>query len=63
MDTKRFLNAAEVAEYLGVSESMAYKVIQRLNAELKARGFITIAGRINRIYFEEKIYSPQREAG
>lgn len=63
MDTKRFLNAAEVAEYLGVSVPMAYKIIQRLNNELKSRGFITIAGRVSRAYFEEKIYSPQRAAG
>lgn len=63
MDTNRFMNVTEVAEYLGVSVPMAYKIIQRLNAEMKAKGFITIAGRVNRTYFEEKIYSPQRVAG
>lgn len=63
MDTKRFMSAAEVAEYLGVSVPMAYKIIQRLNTELKSRGFITIAGRVSRAYFEEKIYAPRREAG
>lgn len=62
METKRFLSAAEVAEYIGVSVPMAYKIIQKLNAELKAQGYITIAGRVNRTYFEEKIYSPKREA-
>ncbi|QUA54650.1 helix-turn-helix domain-containing protein [Aristaeella lactis] len=53
----RFMNAQEVAEYLGVSTSMAYKIIQQLNKELKAKGFITIAGKISRVYFEEKVYS------
>lgn len=63
MDTSRFMSAAQVAEYLGVSVPMAYKIIQQLNAELKSHGYITIAGRVNRTYFEEKIYSPQRVAG
>ena len=51
------MNAKEVASYLGVSESKAYKVIQKLNSELKANGYITIAGKVSRAYFEEKIYS------
>ncbi len=53
----RFMSAQEVASYLGVSESKAYKVIQKLNSELKANGYITIAGKVSRAYFEEKIYS------
>ncbi len=32
------------------------KVIRQLNDELKAKGFITIAGRINREYFYERLY-------
>ena len=63
MDKNRFMSAAEVAEYLGVSVPMAYKIIQRLNADLKSHGFITIAGRVSRTYFEEKIYSSRRVAG
>jgi len=38
----RFMSAKEVAEYLGVSESKAYKIIQMLNSELRAKGYITI---------------------
>ena len=52
-----FMNVKEVASYLGVSESMAYKIIQKLNKELKAKGYITIAGKVNRAFFEEKVYS------
>ena len=47
----KFMRVEEVAAELGVSASYAYKVIRRLNDELKAKGFVTIAGRINRQYF------------
>ena len=58
METEgRFMSAQEVASYLGVSESKAYKVIQKLNNELKTNGYITIAGKVSRAYFEERIYS------
>lgn len=50
MDNK-FMRVEEVAEVLEVSTSFAYKVIRQLNDELKAKGYITISGRINREYF------------
>ena len=49
-----FLRVDEVAEILGISKSYAYKIVQKLNAELKKQGFITIAGRVNKQYFLEK---------
>ena len=52
----KFMRVEEVAEVLEVSTSFAYKVIRQLNDELKAKGFITIAGRINREYFYERLY-------
>ena len=45
---------AEVAEILSISKSYAYKIVHRLNEELKAKGYLTIAGRINRDYFLER---------
>lgn len=51
-----FIHADEVAAALGVSKAYAYKVVRDLNKELKEKGFITIAGKVNRIYFEERIY-------
>ena len=45
-----FLTALEAAQLLHISTSHAYKVIHRLNQELKAQGFLTIAGRISRDY-------------
>lgn len=52
---KNFLNASDVSEYMDISKPMAYKIIRKLNDELKAQGFITVAGKINRLYFEQKI--------
>jgi len=52
---KNFLNAADVSEYMDISIPMAYKIIRKLNDELKAQGFITVAGKINRLYFEQKV--------
>ena len=56
MKEKNFLTANDVAEYMGISVPMAYKVIRQLNDELKAQGYITISGKVSRIYFEKKIY-------
>ena len=55
MQDKNFLTADDVAEYMGISVSMAYKVIRKLNDELKKQGYITISGKVNRRYFEMKI--------
>ena len=49
-----FLTVTEAAELLHISKSHAYKVIHRLNQELKAQGVLTIAGRINRSYLLER---------
>lgn len=57
-----FMRVEEVVEKLGVSKSYAYKVVQKLNAELKAQGFLTIAGRINKQYFLERVcYSSNKK--
>ena len=57
----KFMRVEEVAAELGVSASYAYKVIRRLNDELKDKGFVTIAGRINRQYFNERVYGLGKE--
>ena len=56
MENKRFLNASDVADFMGISVPMAYKIIRRLNDELSAQGFITVAGKVSRCYFEQKVY-------
>lgn len=63
---KRFLmTAPEVMEELGVSKAYAYKLMQRMNNELRAKGFTVISGKISRKYFEEQFYgmSSQSEKG
>ena len=49
-----FMKVGDVAEELGVSKSYAYKIVQKLNDELKKMGYLTIAGRVNREYFLKK---------
>ncbi|MDD3662749.1 MAG: LysR family transcriptional regulator [Candidatus Pacebacteria bacterium] len=56
MDSKRFLNVNDVATIMDISVPTAYKIIKRLNDDLLAQGYITIAGRISRAYFEAKVY-------
>ena len=56
----QFMRAEEVAMELGVSKSFAYKLIRQLNQELKEKGFLTISGRINLDYFQERLYQMQK---
>lgn len=51
-----FVTAGEVAQDLGVSKPFTYKLVRQMNEELEAKGFITIAGRVSRKYYEEKFY-------
>ena len=47
---KIFYSAEEVADMLDVSMSQAYTMIKKWNKELADRGFITIAGKVNKKY-------------
>lgn len=51
----------EVRQRLECSERKAYEVIKQLNAELKAKGYITIAGRVPRAYFEKRCSLQKKE--
>ena len=61
MENTSFMRVEEVARELGVSKSYAYKIVQKLNADLRAKGFLTIAGRVNRQYFNERFYGTERK--
>lgn len=50
-----FMKVQDVADELGISKSYAYKIVQQFNEELKAQGFITISGRVNKQYFLERV--------
>lgn len=58
----RFIRVDEVAQELGISKSYAYKIVRRFNEELKAKGYLTITGRVSRQYFLEKVcYGTRKE--
>ena len=54
MEGTSFMRVDEVAQELGISKSYAYKIVQKLNVELKEKGFVTISGRVNKQYFMER---------
>lgn len=54
MGNASFMKVDEVAQELGVSKSYAYKIVQKLNAELAEKGYVVISGRVNKQYFMER---------
>ena len=46
----------DVEEILRISKSQSYTIIRKLNGELKEKGYITIAGKVPKKYFEERCY-------
>ena len=57
---KMFMRAEEVANVLDVSVPYAYKLIRKLNQELKDRGCMVIAGRGDRKYFYDSFYGKKK---
>lgn len=52
----QYVTADELVETLGVSKGKAYQIIRQLNEELAEQGYIRIAGKCPRKYFEKKYY-------
>ena len=50
----KFMMVEEVAVFLDVSISRAYKIMRQLNKELEAKGKITTSGRVSRKYLIER---------
>ena len=50
------MTAQDVADALGCSVGKAYKVIKSLNDELKEMGYITVACKLPKAYWAEKMY-------
>lgn len=64
--SEKFIRAEEVAEVMEISVPYAYKIIRKLNQELSDKGYITVTGRVNREYFNERVYtvkSPEKKEG
>lgn len=53
---KEYYSVEEIKEILGVSQSMAYKVIRQMNDELAGKGYLTVAGKVPRKYFQKQWY-------
>lgn len=53
-----FIKVKEVADILGVSESYAYKLVRKLNEQMREEGYKgpIIRGRIDRTYFYQQFY-------
>ena len=52
----QFITAEEIQEIMNVSRSKAYQIVRELNKELKAMGYITIAGKCPIQFFKQKFY-------
>lgn len=53
---RMYYTAQDLQEMLGISRALAYKILKKMNADLEARGFLVIPGRIPKAYFAEHYY-------
>jgi hypothetical protein len=58
-----FYFVEDIMRMLGFSKSKSYKIIQKLNAELEAKGFWVEPGRVSKSYFHERFYCGQQLDG
>lgn len=54
--SKYYIEKKEIMEALDVSDSKALAIIRELNDQLKEKGYVTVAAKVSRKYFEEKYY-------
>ena len=53
---KMYLSVEDVAEVFDISVSFAYRVVERMNADLASKIYYVILGRVPTRYVEDKIY-------
>lgn len=58
-----FVKASDIAEDLGVSIPYAYKLIRDMNTELRAKGYMTVSGRVSKQFYKEKFYGIMQSSG
>lgn len=56
-----FYTAQDLMEMLEVGKSKAYSIIKTLNAELNEKGYITVAGKVSKKYFKERMYGMEEK--
>ena len=54
MSNNLFLTVNDIMSLLDIKESKAYAIIKTLNSELNDHGYMTVAGKVNRAYFEQR---------
>ena len=59
----QFVTATEVAKIMGISRSKSYQIVREMNKELKAQGYLTVAGKCPAQYFKQKFYGFQMPGG
>jgi hypothetical protein len=62
MKSNCLINTEDVANELGISKGHTYKVIRQLYEELEKSGFIIVAGKVPRAFWEKKFYGYQTSA-
>lgn len=53
---KMYMSVEDVAEVFDISVSFAYRVVERMNADLASKNYYVILGRVPTRYVEDKIY-------
>lgn len=53
----KLLGVEEVNILLKVKDTKAYYIIRQLNAELEAKGYLTVRGKVPEKYLLERFYS------
>ena len=56
MSKNLFIRVDDMVNELQISKPYAYKLMRKMNEELKKKGFMTISGRVSRQFYEEKFY-------
>lgn len=58
---RTYLTQEDIEKILGVKKTKAYEVIKQLNADLEAKGYLTVKGKVSAKYFMEKYYCNEEE--
>lgn len=56
MEKSKFIAVTEISEQLEALKSFTYKLVKKLNDELKEQGYLVVASKVSRLFFEERFY-------
>ena len=59
--TVGYYGVTDVMVILGCGRTKAQDVIRQMNDELNEKGYLTVAGRVSRQYYEERFYGLKKE--